>query len=60
LDREIKRISILFQKKETEETWDQFELALKNVTKWTKEGATAWENYVPSIKALKEAIIRSV
>ncbi|KAJ2957719.1 hypothetical protein NQZ79_g6595 [Umbelopsis isabellina] len=60
LDREIKKITTLFQKKETEETWDQFELALKNVTKWTKEGAAAWDNFIPSIKALKEAIIRSL
>ncbi|KAG2185740.1 hypothetical protein INT43_002175 [Umbelopsis isabellina] len=60
LDREIKKITTLFQKKETEETWDQFELALKNLTKWTKEGAASWDNYIPSIKTLREAIIRSL
>jgi hypothetical protein len=60
LDREIKRISTLFQKKETEETWEQFDLALKNVSKWTKDGATSMEGFIPAIKILKEPIVKSV
>jgi hypothetical protein len=60
LDREIKRICTLFQKKETEDTWEQFDLALKNVTKWTKEGATSMEGFIPAIKTLKEPIVKSV
>ncbi|KAI9279490.1 clasp N terminal-domain-containing protein [Umbelopsis sp. AD052] len=60
LDREIKRICTLFQKKETEETWEQFDLALKNVSKWTKEGATSMGNFIPAIKNLKEPIVKSL
>jgi hypothetical protein len=60
LDREIKRINALFQKKETEETWEQFDVALKNVAKWTKEGATSMEGFIPAIKTLKEPIVKSV
>ena len=60
LDREIKRIATLFQKKETEETWEQFDLALKNISKWTKEGATAMDSFIPAIKTMKEPIVKSV
>ncbi|KAH8551666.1 clasp N-terminal domain-containing protein, partial [Umbelopsis sp. PMI_123] len=44
----------------TEETWEQFDVALKNVAKWTKEGATSMEGFIPAIKTLKEPIVKSL
>jgi len=53
-------MAVLFQKKETEETWEQFDVALKNLTKWTKEGATSMDSFIPAIKTMKEPIAKSV
>ncbi|KAF7731272.1 hypothetical protein EC973_000688 [Apophysomyces ossiformis] len=61
LDKEMKRALQLFKQKETEETWEQFNQALKNVTMWTLEdNAHVYEGFVDHIRSLQKPIIKAL
>ncbi|KAG0175741.1 hypothetical protein DFQ28_003219 [Apophysomyces sp. BC1034] len=61
LDKEVKRAVQLFKQKETEETWELFNQALKNVTTWTLEDkAHAYEGFVDHIRLLQKPIIKAL
>ncbi|KAI9248245.1 clasp N terminal-domain-containing protein [Phascolomyces articulosus] len=59
LDKEMRRIGQLFKKGETEETWESFNLALKNMTAWVVEDkAYEYEGFVDHLKLLQKPLIK--
>ncbi|KAI8343362.1 clasp N-terminal domain-containing protein [Chlamydoabsidia padenii] len=57
----MKRIQDLFKKKEGEETWEQFDQALKNIKVWaTVDKIHQYPGFVDHIKSLKQPIISSL
>lgn len=58
----MKRVIQLFSKnKESEDTWQKFEQALRNITVWTvQDKAHRYETFAAHLRALKRPIIQSV
>ncbi|KAI9304957.1 clasp N terminal-domain-containing protein [Cunninghamella echinulata] len=61
MDREMKRIQVLFSKKESEDNWQQFDQALNNIKQWaTNDKIHRYPGFVDHIKLLHKPIISSL
>ncbi|KAI9494960.1 clasp N terminal-domain-containing protein [Zychaea mexicana] len=61
LDKEMRRIQQLFSKGETEETWEFFNIALKNLGVWTLEDkAHEYDGFVDHLKMLQRPLIKTL
>ena len=57
----MRRIQLLFKKSESEDTWEAFTLALKNISVWVQQdNATQYEGFVDHFKLLQQSIIKTV
>ncbi|CDH59139.1 hypothetical protein RO3G_05499 [Lichtheimia corymbifera JMRC:FSU:9682] len=57
LDREMRRVHALFQKKETDETWQLFNAALDNIRNWVEQSnAHEYEGFGKHLKSLRDGI----
>ncbi|CAO3643049.1 unnamed protein product [Cunninghamella blakesleeana] len=61
MDREMKRIQALFSNKESEDNWQQFNLALNNIKQWTtSDKIHRYPGFIDHIKLLQKPIISSL
>ncbi|ORX57431.1 hypothetical protein DM01DRAFT_1334053 [Hesseltinella vesiculosa] len=61
MDREMKRIAALFLKKESEDNWESFDFALKNVKLWaSSDKIHQYPGFVDHLKALQKPINSSL
>ncbi|CAO3645159.1 unnamed protein product [Cunninghamella echinulata] len=61
MDKEMKRIQVLFSKKESEDNWQQFDQALTNIKQWaTNDKIHRYPGFVDHIKLLHKPIISSL
>ncbi|KAI9321433.1 clasp N terminal-domain-containing protein [Dichotomocladium elegans] len=61
MDCEMRRIHTLFKNKETEESWEQLNSALMNVTRWVEEDKVhEYDGFVKHIKQLHDGINRTL
>lgn len=61
LDREMRRVHALFQKKETDETWQLFNAALDNIKNWVEHSnAHEYEGFGKHLKSLRDGINHAV
>ncbi|KAI8070436.1 clasp N terminal-domain-containing protein [Gongronella butleri] len=62
MDREMKRIVALFAAhKESEDTWECFDLALKNIKQWTAgDKIYQYQGFIEHIKSLEKPLIASL
>ncbi|KAI7881556.1 hypothetical protein K492DRAFT_161446 [Lichtheimia hyalospora FSU 10163] len=57
LDREMRRVHGLFQKKETDETWQLFNAALNNIKSWVEQSnAHEYEGFGKHLRSLRDGI----
>ncbi|KAG9300244.1 hypothetical protein G9A89_011317 [Geosiphon pyriformis] len=61
LEEEIKQFQELFEQKETEHTWQQFDVAIKRFGALTRGGASKFEQaFITGIKCLKHPLLNSL